>query len=124
MGVFDWGESKDARDQVYSDDQPHEAKFSHEMIGSAAGFEAMHLWENEQRKEGKPVEHGVAKELLCAAAGYEVDRLAESKGLDWLDREKAKHHAKEQAKSLYDQQYQDQSNYDPNNSQLHDDLNY
>jgi hypothetical protein len=95
------------------DDQDHQAKFSHEAIGSAAAFEAMHLWENQQRKEGKTVSHGVAKELLAAAAGYEVDRLTETKGLDWLDKEKAKHQAKEQAKNLYDQQYSGQDNYDP-----------
>jgi hypothetical protein len=107
-------ESKQARDDVYNTPNgEHEAKFSHEAIGSAAAFEAMHLFENEQRKEGKTVSHGVAKELLAAAAGYEVDRLAETKGLDFLDREKAKHRAKEQAKDLYDTQYSGQDQYDP-----------
>jgi len=125
MGLFDWDQSKQARDDVYNADQgDHEAKFSHEAIGSAAAFEAMHVWEGEQRKEGKPVSHGVAKELLAAAAGYEVDRLAETKGLDWLDKEKAKHQAKKQAENLYDTQYGNQDQYDPNNTQLHNDLNY
>jgi len=126
MGLFDWDQSKDARDQVYNNDDPqqHQSSFTHEAVGSAAAFEAMHLFENQQRKEGKTVSHGVAKELLAAAAGFEVDRLVETKGLDFVDRERAKHQAKEQAKQLYDQQYSSQDQYDPNATQLHDDLNY
>lgn len=38
----------------------------------------------------------------------QVDKLAETKGLDYLDREKAKRHAKEQAENLYDQNYGNQ----------------
>jgi len=38
-------------------------------------------------------------------AGAEADKLFESKGLDALDREKAKHQAKQQAEKLYDEQY-------------------
>jgi hypothetical protein len=107
-------QAKDTRDQVYNTDQgDHEAKFSHEAIGSAAAFEAMHLWEGEQRKDGKPVTHSVAKEMLAAAAGYEVDRLAETKGMDFLDKERAKHQAKKQAEQLYDTQYSGQDQYDP-----------
>ena len=34
---------------------------SHELLGSAAAFEGMRLWEQNQRKEGKPVEHGRAE---------------------------------------------------------------
>lgn len=33
----------------------------------------------------------------------QVDKLAETKGMDYLDREKAKRHAKQQAENLYDQ---------------------
>ena len=35
----------------------------------------------------------------------QVDKLAETKGLDYLDREKAKRQAGEQAQQMYDQQY-------------------
>lgn len=111
------GDAKDNRDQVYNADysnpQEHQSSLSHEALGSAAAFEAMHLWENQQRKEGKTVDHGVAKELLAAAAGFEVDKLVETKGLDFIDREKAKHQAKKQAEHLYDQQYSDLPQYDP-----------
>ncbi len=82
------------------------------MAGGAA-FEAVHLWEKRQQAEGKPVSHSFAKEAIAALAGAEVDKLFETKGLDFIDREKAKHSAKENAKHIYDQQYADQDQYDP-----------
>jgi len=54
---------------------------------------------------GKPVSHQFAKELLVGIAGAEVDKLIETKGLDYIDREKAKRHAKENAEHLYDEHY-------------------
>ena len=44
--------------QVYQqdggyDNPDHKAKFSHELLGGAASFEAMKLFEDHQRKEGK-----------------------------------------------------------------------
>ncbi len=66
---------------------------------------------------GKPVSHAFAKELLAGFAGAEVDRLAETKGEDWFDREKAKRHAEEHAKAMYDEQYVENhgaEQYDPN----------
>lgn len=73
----------------------------------------MHLWEKEQRKEGKEVKHGFAKEALAALAAAEVDKVAETKGLDFIDRERAKHHAKKQAEELYERQYGDKESYNP-----------
>ncbi len=106
------GDAQDARDQVYNG-EPHESKISHELLGAGAAFEAMHVFEKRQRDEGKPVSHGMAKELLAAAAGFEVDKLVETRGLDFIDREKAKHHAKQQAEQMYDSQYGDMNQYDP-----------
>ena len=34
-----------------------------------------------------------------------MDKLVETKGLDYVDREKAKRHAKKQAEQIYEQQY-------------------
>jgi len=65
---------------------------------------------------GKPVSHQFAKELLVGIAGAEVDKLAETKGMDFVDREKAKHHAKENAEQMYDEHYiqnQGADQYDP-----------
>ena len=60
--------------------------------------------------------HAFAKELLAGIAGAEIDKLAETKGLDFLDREKAKRHAREQTESMYDEHYvqnQRADQYDP-----------
>lgn len=57
--------------------------------------------------------HGFAREALAALAGAEADKLFETKGLDFVDREEAKRHAKRQAEDLYDQQYGGRDNYDP-----------
>lgn len=73
----------------------------------------MHLYENHQRAEGQTVSHGFAKEALAAFAGAEVDKLAETKGADFWDREEAKRHAKKRAEELYDQHYGDMDQYDP-----------
>jgi len=62
---------------------------------------------------GETVNHGLAKELLAGFAVAEVDKLVETKGLDYIDREKAKHQAKKQAEHLYDEQYGSESQYDP-----------
>lgn len=51
--------------------------------------------------------------MLVGLVGGEVDKLAETKGMNWVDREKAKHHAKENVKNMYDQQYGGQDQYDP-----------
>lgn len=62
---------------------------------------------------GKQVSHQFAKELLAGFAGAEVDKLAETKGADFIDREQAKRQAKERAHDLYDQHYGGQDGYDP-----------
>lgn len=66
--------------------------------------------------KGKPVSHAFAKELLAGFAGAEVDRLAETKGMDFYDKEEAKRHATESAGNMYDQHYVNQQGadqYDP-----------
>ena len=65
---------------------------------------------------GQEVDHGFAKEALAGFAGAGVDYLVETKGEDFYDKEKAKHDAKKKAENLYDQQYGDQPNYNPNNT--------
>ena len=48
----------------------------------------------------------------------QVDKLAETKGMDYLDREKAKRHAKQEAENLYDQNYGKLGSWQCANSQL------
>ncbi|KAJ5832044.1 hypothetical protein N7474_000355 [Penicillium riverlandense] len=90
--------------QVYGGEQ-HESHFSHELIAGAASFEGMKLWEDHQRKEGKPVSHSFAKEAIAGLVGAEVDKLAETKGMDEVDRLKAREHAKRNAEHMYDEHY-------------------
>ncbi|KAH8588793.1 hypothetical protein B0O99DRAFT_638305 [Bisporella sp. PMI_857] len=113
--VFGWGESERAYNDVQQGD--HQASFGHEVLAGAASFTAFKVFEDRQRAEGKPVSHQFAKELLVGFAGAEVDKLAETKGLDFVDRERAKHHAREQVENLYDQHYVQNhgaDQYDPN----------
>ncbi|KAI5789260.1 putative CipC-like antibiotic response protein [Pyronema domesticum] len=113
--MFGWGESHEAYEQVKnSEGREHEGSFSHELIAGAAAFEAFKAFENHQRREGKTVSHGFAKEALVGLVGAEVDKLVETKGLDYIDREKAKRHAEQGARQMYDEQYGGSDQYDPN----------
>jgi hypothetical protein len=50
--MFGFGEAHENYQQVYNEDQPHEAKFSHEAIAGAASFAAFKAFEDRQRREG------------------------------------------------------------------------
>ncbi|KAK9323916.1 hypothetical protein V1517DRAFT_319231 [Lipomyces orientalis] len=113
--LFDFGQSQSQ--QIYNSEytpEEHKAKFSHEAIAGAASFGAFKVFEDRQRQEGKPVSHAFAKEVLMGLAGAEVDKLIETKGLDFYDRERAKHHAREQVNQMYDSHYGQNECYDPN----------
>ncbi|KFZ16698.1 hypothetical protein V502_04959 [Pseudogymnoascus sp. VKM F-4520 (FW-2644)] len=129
--MFGFGDAHNDYQQAYNtdDNTPNEAKFSHEAIAGAAafaGFKGM-IWlqrqppdkadheafEDKQRNEGKPVSHQFAKELLAGLAGAEVDRLAETKGMDFYDKERAHHQAKEKSNELYEQHYGQHEEYNP-----------
>lgn len=69
----------------------------------------MKVYEDKERREGKVENHSTAKEFLAGIAGAEVDKLFETKGLDFLDRERAKRQAVDYAQNAYDQQYQNQN---------------
>ncbi|KAK8865660.1 hypothetical protein IAR55_000805 [Kwoniella newhampshirensis] len=101
MGLFDFfNNDASGRDQVYGIDPEnpeHKSKLSHELIGGAAGFEAMKAYEQHCAQNGQPPSHAFAKELIAGFAAAEVDKLFETKGLDAYDREEAKRHAKQQA---------------------------
>lgn len=95
---------EEAYEQIVKVEQPteeHKAAWTHELLGSAAAFAAMRAYNKKQEEEGKPVDHALAKELLAGFAAGAVDNLVETKGMDWLDRHKAKKHAEEEAQKLY-----------------------
>ncbi|RUS17722.1 hypothetical protein BC937DRAFT_89567 [Endogone sp. FLAS-F59071] len=86
--------------------EEHKATWTHELIGGAAAFEAMKLYEDKMSADGKPDSHALAKEILAGIAGAAVDRLVETKGLDFIDKEKAKKHAQQEANKIYEEQYE------------------
>lgn len=59
----------------------------------------MRQYEKHEEREGKPQSHAFAKELIAGFAGAEADKLFETKGLSFLDREEAKRHARQQVSS-------------------------
>ncbi|KAF8650741.1 hypothetical protein AX14_008569 [Amanita brunnescens Koide BX004] len=80
----------------------HKAKLSHELIAGAAAYEAAKAYNAHCAKNGKPNSHEKAMELFAGFSGAVIDRMVETKGLDFYDREKAKHEAKKYAKSHFD----------------------
>ncbi|KAK3679634.1 hypothetical protein LTR78_000009 [Recurvomyces mirabilis] len=121
--MFGWGEGQEQYDQVYNQDQPdHEGKFSHELLAGGASFAAMKVFEDQQRREGKTVNHQFAKEMLAGIAGGEVDKLCETKGADYIDRERAKREASKRTEDMYDQHYGQNDQYDPNEQRPHQSL--
>jgi len=66
---------------------------------------AMKAYEDHCRDTGETVSHGKMKELLATFAAAEVDNLVETKGLDFLDREKMKRLAANQAHALANEKY-------------------
>ncbi|KAK4991273.1 hypothetical protein LTR66_006586 [Elasticomyces elasticus] len=140
--MFGFGDNddnpRDAYSRCYDGDEPrNEGSLGHEVIAGGASFAAMKIFEDRQRKEGtlashsatfslfmsqatdevtpgKPVSHAFAKELLAGIAGAEVDKLAETKGMDEYEKHQAKEHAKRSAENMYDQHYGQYDEYNPN----------
>ncbi|KAG9028434.1 hypothetical protein FRB95_006512 [Tulasnella sp. JGI-2019a] len=84
---------------------PHKAALSHELIAAAASYEAAKAFEKHEEEHGKPVSHEKAKELLAGISGAFVDHIVETKGLDFVDREKAKRDARKQVEEQLANQY-------------------
>ncbi|KAI0028466.1 hypothetical protein K488DRAFT_58513 [Vararia minispora EC-137] len=104
MGFLDsFSHHSDAYDEAVN--APHKAELSHELIAGAAAYEAAKAWEKHQEENGKPDSHAKAKELMAGFAGAFVDRLVETKGLDYIDREKAKRQAREQVEERLEAEY-------------------
>lgn len=106
MGWFD-DDSEQAQAYQQVTERPHEAQWSHELIGGAAAYEAAKAYEDHVAENGHPDDHAKAKEILAGVIGAFVDREVETKGLDFIDRERAKRHAQEQAEAQLSNQYGD-----------------
>ncbi|KAI5250802.1 hypothetical protein E4T42_04768 [Aureobasidium subglaciale] len=109
--MFGWNESQEAYGQVCAN--KHKGKLSDEVIAGSASFAAMHELEKKLRHDGQPMQHRMAKELLAGMCGAEIDKLVETKGLDYMDTQKAKRQTKQNAEHLYDEQYGQYDKYEP-----------
>ncbi|KAF8625732.1 hypothetical protein AX15_005215 [Amanita polypyramis BW_CC] len=107
MGFFDFineSGSGDAYEQVVgAEEDHHKAKLSHELIAAAASYEAAKAYEDHVAKNGQPDSHAKAKEIFAGVAGGFIDRIVETKGLDFIDAQKAKYQAEKQ---IHDGLYQ------------------
>ncbi|XP_055356333.1 uncharacterized protein LOC129601516 [Paramacrobiotus metropolitanus] len=111
--LFTSSKAREAHETVYNENpstantpQKHKSSWTHELIAAAAGWQAMRAYENHQaKKTGEPVNHSVVKGVLAGLAAAAVDRLIETKGLDWLDAQRAKSRATQQAESLVGEKY-------------------
>ncbi|KAK7001746.1 hypothetical protein R3P38DRAFT_2795166 [Favolaschia claudopus] len=93
MGWFgDDSDEAQAYNQATEAEQPeHKASLTHELIAAAASYEAAKAYEEHCAANGQPESHSKAKEIMAAITGAIVDRTIETKGLDFIDAEKAKH---------------------------------
>ncbi|TCD69690.1 hypothetical protein EIP91_006707 [Steccherinum ochraceum] len=104
MGWFgDDSDQAQAYDQAVN--KPHEAQWSHELIAGAAAFEAEKAWQKHEAAQGKPSSHGEAKDFIAGLTGVFVDKIVETHGLDFIDKEKAKHQAREQTERHVNREY-------------------
>ncbi|KZT62973.1 hypothetical protein CALCODRAFT_6769 [Calocera cornea HHB12733] len=94
MGWF--GDDSDQAQAYQATQDDHQASLSHELIAGAAAYEADRAYEKHCEENGQPPSHDEAKALLAGFAGAFVDREVETRGLDFIDKEKAKYDATQQ----------------------------
>ncbi|KDQ14865.1 hypothetical protein BOTBODRAFT_55064 [Botryobasidium botryosum FD-172 SS1] len=95
MGIMDFFHKGSNPAQAYDQYQSteHKSSLSHEAIAAAAAFEGAKAYEKHVAKNGKPQSHDEAKAIFAAGAAAFIDREAETKGLDFIDKEKTKREA-------------------------------
>jgi len=93
MGWFD----SDSDEYQLNDQYHNQASLTHETLSGAAAFYAAKKYEDHVAANGQPPTHALAKELIAGATGAFIDREVETKGLDYIDSERAKSEAKKRA---------------------------
>ncbi|KAI6039815.1 hypothetical protein EDC04DRAFT_2681647 [Pisolithus marmoratus] len=101
MGLLDAFSSHEDAYNDYNNSGRHQATLSHELIAGAAAYEAAKAYENHVADNGRPDNHAQAKEIMAGLAGAFVDREVETRGLDFVDRERAKHQARERVNESF-----------------------
>ncbi|KAI7868415.1 hypothetical protein BDF14DRAFT_1956388 [Spinellus fusiger] len=91
-------------EEVYSDKNLSKATLTHRTVGGAAAYDAVKTFGNHCQTQGKPSGHAEAKQLISGFSADAVDRIFETKGLDYLDKQKAKQSAENQAFDFYDKE--------------------
>jgi len=86
-------------DEVYNETSD-KGSWSHELIAGAAAYEVM-----KKHEAGEDGNHKFSKEIFAGLAGAEADKLIETKGLSYIDREKAQSQARQNAERIYDAKY-------------------
>ncbi|KAI9253023.1 hypothetical protein BY458DRAFT_443465, partial [Sporodiniella umbellata] len=102
-GLFDQFSQQHA--EVKETPHEHKGKLSHELIAGAASYEAVKAYQKHCEEQGKPSDHATAKALLAGFAGAALDKLIETKGLDFVDKQKAKRDAEAGVKEYYDNEH-------------------
>jgi len=103
MGWFDDDHEHAQAHNQYQSAPNHEAHLSHELIAGAAAFEAAKAYNDHCEKNGKPASHAKAKEIIAGLAGAFIDREVETRGLDFIDKQKAKREAEKHAHKAVEQ---------------------
>ncbi|KAJ5335547.1 hypothetical protein N7452_007950 [Penicillium brevicompactum] len=85
--------------------EEHDPSFIHELIAGAASYEAAKAYEDHVAENGNPESHAQAKEIMAGFAGAFIDREIETKGLDFIDRERAKRQAQDHIDSVNEGEY-------------------
>ncbi|KAK6542391.1 hypothetical protein TWF694_006346 [Orbilia ellipsospora] len=83
-----------------TDISQHEPSKVHELLAGAASYEAMKAYEQHCDANGQPQSHERAKEIIAGFAGAFIDREVETRGFDFVDKERAKYDARQQAHSM------------------------
>ncbi|OQD98964.1 hypothetical protein PENVUL_c068G08902 [Penicillium vulpinum] len=102
MGWFSDDSDQAQAYNAYNGQPEHDPSLIHELIAGAASYEAAKAYENHVAENGEPDSHAKAKEILAGFAGAFVDREVETRGLDFIDRERAKYDARQQVHDAYD----------------------
>ncbi|KUL83239.1 hypothetical protein ZTR_10481 [Talaromyces verruculosus] len=100
LTTHDENDSEQANTYQQYQNTEHEASFTHELIAGAASYEAAKAYEKHCEENGQPESHEKAKEIMAAFAGAFIDREVETKGLDFIDKEKARYQARQHIDSV------------------------
>ncbi|KAJ5771430.1 uncharacterized protein N7511_003481 [Penicillium nucicola] len=102
MGWFSDDSQQQDNYQQWNNSEPreHDPSFVHELIAGAASYEAAKAYEEHCDRNGQPQSHEKAKEIMAGFAGAFIDREVETRGLDFIDTEKAKYQARQHIENV------------------------